>query len=87
VDWNGVMFMNRVSRFGWQAGLFGLISLALFSFAGAVFFLVGDDFVLGGEVVPASDARILALRLGLGLAGLVFAILAGVCYRHMHEAR
>jgi hypothetical protein len=79
------MTLHRASHFGWQVGLFGLITLALFSFAAAVFLFAGDDFVLGGEVIPATDARITSLRIGAIAAGIVSTVLAWLCYRHMQR--
>ena len=79
------MTSRRVSRFGWQAGLFGLITVALFSLAAAAFLFFSDDFVLGGEAVSASDTRLTLLRMGALALGIGATFLAWLCYRRMQR--
>jgi len=75
------MTSHLTSRFTWRIGLFGFSILALFSFAAALFFFISDDFVIRGQVVPASDARFVPWRVGLSLAGVFSVFLAWLCYR------
>jgi hypothetical protein len=72
---------SHISRFNWRIALLVFAALALLSFLTALFLLVSDDFVLGGKVVPASDPRILAQRIGASVACIVFAGLAWLCFR------
>ena len=62
-------------------GLFVFGALALFSFAAALFFFISDDFVIRGQVVPATDGRFVPWRVGLSLAGVFFVALAWLCHR------
>jgi hypothetical protein len=75
------MTSHLTSRFNWRIGLLVFGALALLSFAAALFMFVSDDFVLGGQVVPATDARIVVWRIGLGVVGVVFASVTWLCLR------
>ena len=69
------------SRFIWRTGVFVFGGLALLSFGAALFMLISDDFVIRGQVVPASDARFVPWRVGLSLAGVCSVLLAWQCHR------
>jgi hypothetical protein len=56
-------------------------ALAVVLFVAAFFACVSDDFVIRGQVVPGTDARVVAWRICLSLAGVLFAALACLFYR------
>jgi hypothetical protein len=58
-----------------------LFAFSLLSLAAALFMWISDDFVLNGQVVPATDARILVWRIALSVACIVFAGLTWLCLR------
>ena len=59
--------------------------LALLSFGAALFMLISDDFVIRGQVVPASDAKFVPWRAGLSLAGVFSVLLAWLCHRRSRK--
>ena len=69
------------SSFKWRAAacLFGAV--AVVGFGAAAFLLLSDDFVIGGRVVPAADARIVRWRNLAAQAGVAATILAACCRR------
>lgn len=69
-----------------RIGLVVFSALGLFLFAATLFFLVSDDFVIRGQIVPASDARFVPWRLGLSLAGVFSILLAWLCRRQSRRA-
>ena len=68
-------------------GSFPFSALALLAFAAALFVLISDDFVVGGQIIPATDPGVLAWRSCLILAGVFSGILAWFCYRHSCRVR
>ena len=75
------MKTDVTSSSGWRIGFFVFGAMALFAFAAPLFLVISDDFVIRGQVVSATDGRFLVWRIGLALAGMVFATLAWLCYR------
>lgn len=80
------MKSDVTASLNWRIGSFVFGALALFSVGAALFFFVSDDFVIGGQVVPASDARFVPWRVGLILAGVFCILLAGLCQRQSRSA-
>jgi hypothetical protein len=76
------MTSHLTSRFNWRIGVFLFGAFALFLFAAALFFFLSDDFVIHGQVVPATDARFVPWRVGLSVGVVLSALLAWRCYRH-----
>ena len=75
------MTSHLTCRLNWRIGSFVSGALALFSFAAALFFFISDDFVIRGQVVPATDARFVSWRVGLSVAGVFCVALTWLCYR------
>jgi hypothetical protein len=65
--------------------ILALGALTLLSFVAALFMWISDDFVLDGQVVPATDARIFFWRITLSVACLVFASLTCLCLRQTYK--
>jgi hypothetical protein len=76
-----LMTSHLTSRLNWRTVSFVFGALALFSFAAAPFFFISDDFVIRGQVVPATDARFVSWRVGLSLAGVFSVASAWLCHR------
>ena len=66
-----------------RVGMFALGALALLLFAATLFFLISDDFVINGQVVPATGARFIVLPIVLAAAGTASATLAWLCHRRL----
>lgn len=64
-----------------RLGSRALALMALSLLAAAGFLWISDDFVLQGQVVPATDARIMLWRISLTLGGLLCGVTAFVCYQ------
>ena len=75
------MKSQLISDWGWRIALFVFGGLALISVAAALFFLVSDDFVIRGQVVPARDSRIVGWRVGSVLGAAFSVVLAWLCHR------
>ena len=75
------MTLHITSRFNWRVGFFVFGAMTLLSFAAALFMFISDDFVIRGQVVPATDAGIVAWRIGLSAVGMAFTSLAWLCHR------
>jgi hypothetical protein len=82
-----IMKPHFTSRSSLRIGLFVFSALALFSFAAAFFVLISEDFVINGQVVPATDARLVVWRICLSPAGIVSAAWAWLCYRCCRRLR
>ncbi len=76
-----IMTSHLTSSFSWRVGsaVFGALGLLLL--AATLFLVVTDDFVIRGQVVPASDPRFVPWRIGLSLAAVFSALFAWLCYR------
>ncbi len=61
-------------------------ALGLFLLAVTLFIFVSDDFVIRGQVVPASDARFVPWRVGLSLAAVFSLLLAWLCHPRTRSA-
>jgi len=70
-----------ISYLNSRIGLYAFSTLALLALAAAFFMFISDDFVIRGQVVPASDATMVLWRNCLGLAGVCFGALAWLCCR------
>jgi hypothetical protein len=68
-----------------RIGLSVFSALTLLSFAAAFFLFISDDFVVNGQVVPATDARFVVWRIGLTLAGMLFAWLSWLFFLRYRE--
>jgi len=79
------MKSHPTSRSSWRIGLVVFSALALFSFAAALFVLASDDFVIRGQVVSATDARVVVPRICLSLTAMFSAALAWLCYRQSRK--
>lgn len=75
------MTSHLTSRLSWRIGSFVFGTLALFSFAAALFLFISDDFVIRGQVVPATDVRFVSWRVGLSVVGVLTVALAWLCQR------
>ena len=82
---NNSMTSHLTSRLTWRIGSFLFGALALLSLAAALFFFISDDFVIRGQVVPATDARFVPWRVGLSVAGALCIALAWLCHRPSHR--
>ena len=75
------MTSPAVVRLGWQIGKFVFGALAVLAFVTMGFVLISDDFVIHGQVVPASDSRVKMWWVSLGLVGLLSTALAWFFHR------
>jgi hypothetical protein len=76
-----IMKPSFESRPVFVVGSLAFAALALLLLLAAGFLWISDDFVLRGQVVPATNPKIMLWRFSFTLGGLFCGITALVCYR------